>query len=32
LPWEKERLTTLILKHIEKEKEKQIQNQKEVAR
>jgi hypothetical protein len=32
LPWEKERLTNLILKHIEKEKEKQIQNQKEVVR
>jgi hypothetical protein len=30
LPWEKERLTNLILKHLEKEK--QIQNQKEVAR
>jgi hypothetical protein len=30
LPWEKERLTNLILKHIE-EKAKQIQNQKEVV-
>ncbi len=32
LKWEKERLTNLILKHIEEEKEKQSKNQKEVVR